>query len=122
MVPLILGMFFLVIGIIYFSVMFPFTSSVFGGLENPFMYSLYMPLIMFTCIGVIVILIGIVIFATSPNKMADLEAKKVEFLNSVASAPSVKVRTQPLKREYCPHCGSKINPDEKICEQCGGEL
>ena len=121
-VPICFGTFFLVIGIIFFRVMYSFTSIVSEGLEDPFIFYSYVPLIMFTCIGFIVILVGVLKFATSGKKITDMEAKKTEFLKSVASASSAKGRTQPVKREYCHHCGNKINPGEKICEQCGENL
>ena len=122
-IPTILGMIFILAAIICFIVMVSFIFFVPIGSNTPLKYMLIIPIILFSCMGAIILLTGAKNAAKSADrKIADLEAKKAEFLKNVASASPVKSRTKPIESEYCPHCGSKINRDEKICEQCGGEL
>ncbi len=81
----------------------------------------------FVIVGVGLMIFGIVNVITGPKRVSDLEKKKQDFLTNLpsmkqAEQPTTQPSKQASRKNYCPQCGERIVPEEKICHECGVEL
>ena len=116
-----MGGFFIMMAIVMFSI----NNAAFS--DYPFQMPPILSImsLVFILMALIPIGIGIRNITTAPKRTEIMKAKKKEFLNSLSSTtsnPRVPSGPQTSPYKYCPHCGDKVDVDEKICDKCGGDL
>ncbi|MFX1238471.1 MAG: hypothetical protein ACFFAS_04305 [Promethearchaeota archaeon] len=74
----------------------------------------------FILIGIGTVIIGMIKIENLPKKISEFEAKRQVFFAELSS--TTETSEQIIKYNFCPVCGEKFYPDEKICKKCGIEI
>ena len=85
------------------------------GLYTPMMFIVGILL----SIGILISIIAFFIlrFVYSPKKTAEFNAKKEEFLQSIKT-PTI-TKKEEITTNFCPECGTQVEPDASVCSYCG---